>query len=146
MQMPSRIPQMSSTIPLITSPQIPQIPQSSADLADYSAVCASSFSLDENADSAGGEVRVGSKIDPISYCFFGILGGRLAIGRSRSKVDLCWWGFGNSRSSSPDLPVVLYWSVESRRPVTSPPPMDTGKQPGVLAHVACSSGYGERLI
>eukprot|EP00964_Phaeocystis_antarctica_P124422 scaffold88065_cov36-Phaeocystis_antarctica.AAC.1 len=111
--MSSRIPQMSSTIPLITRPQIPQIPQSSAHLADYSAVCASSvqkrpnlhpgnrdealreFSLDENADSAGGEVRVRSKIDPISYWILGILGSRLAIGRSRSKVDLCWWGFGN---------------------------------------------------
>ena len=37
-----KIPHMSSTNPLIISPQIPQIPQSSADPADYSAVCAGS--------------------------------------------------------------------------------------------------------
>eukprot|EP00964_Phaeocystis_antarctica_P119151 scaffold82889_cov48-Phaeocystis_antarctica.AAC.1 len=36
-----KIPQMLSMNPRITSPHIPQIPQSSADLADYSAVGAS---------------------------------------------------------------------------------------------------------
>ena len=35
------------------------------------------------------------RVDPISYWVFGFFGGRLAIGRSRSKVDLCYRGFGN---------------------------------------------------
>ncbi len=44
-----------------------------------------------------GEIRVDPKIDPNSYwiwlkgCIWRNFGGRLAIGRSRSKVDLCWW-------------------------------------------------------
>ena len=54
------------------------------------------FSLDEHARFAGGEVRVRSKIDPISYWFFGILGGST---RYRSKSvegrPVLVWGFGN---------------------------------------------------